>query len=155
MADNWKNQLDAKLRKEQEEREKAWKRKEEEQKKRWHEEWKSERKREEVERLRKLEQHKKNFQCHIKLGGDRCRNTSEGPGTKKSTRYVEGRGGMQGTSRVSVREEYNETDWNKPTGMYLCSKCNRWTCPQHIHQGICRNCAERLLNPGFWERLFG
>lgn len=36
------------------------------------------------------------------------------------------------------------TDWNIPDDLTKCSRCHKWTCAEHIHWDICKNCAEIL-----------
>ncbi|MCX6704609.1 MAG: hypothetical protein NTZ07_04175 [Candidatus Woesebacteria bacterium] len=35
-------------------------------------------------------------------------------------------------------------DWSLPGDLQLCEKCKQWTCEDHIHNGICQDCAEKL-----------
>ena len=37
-----------------------------------------------------------------------------------------------------------QTDWNTPADLWKCTKCNKWTCAEHIHKGICQTCAEKM-----------
>lgn len=71
---------------------------------------------------RQLADHIRRFKCQI------CGTPSEGPRTWWDT------------------EDHPELhyEWNKPLNIFCCSRCNKWTCGDHIHQGICRNCASKI-----------
>ena len=44
-------------------------------------------------------------------------------------------------------------DWNSPGDLRTCNKCDRWTCFEHLHNGVCKTCAEKALKP-WWLRWF-
>jgi hypothetical protein len=69
---------------------------------------------------RLMERHRRRFRCHI------CRKPSEGP----RLRY-------DSIGPVS-------TVWDAPTGLSKCSRCEKWTCPDHLHRGYCKRCAYRI-----------
>ena len=77
---------------------------------------------EERERRRRLEeygaklaQHKRRFRCHV------CGKESTGP-----KEYFDGPGG-----RFSGR------NWNEPKNLVRCRRCSKWTCHDHIIDGVC------------------
>jgi DNA-directed RNA polymerase subunit RPC12/RpoP len=69
-----------------------------------------------------LEEHKLEFYCAI----GSCPIRSKGPAKRHD-----------GTS-----------DWSTPTGLYKCTHCKRWACEQHYHDGLCIQCAEKLVQKG-------
>lgn len=34
--------------------------------------------------------------------------------------------------------------WDIPENLSRCKKCKKWTCGDHIYQGICKKCAGKL-----------
>lgn len=83
-------------------------------------------------RMRKLAQ----FRCHI------CKNLPQDPAPQtiitRSGFQSEGAWGIESLGESTV---YN---WEKPTDRWQCTKCNKWTCAEHIHKGICQTCAEKM-----------
>lgn len=37
-----------------------------------------------------------------------------------------------------------DIDFSRPDDLWQCSKCNKWTCEEHIYKGICQICAEKM-----------
>jgi hypothetical protein len=78
----------------------------------------------------RLKQHQARFFCHI------CGKSSPQP-----DQYWDdyGENGQQYNS-------FLVTDYNKPTELVQCSKCQKWTCPNadppHLENGICKKCLE-------------
>ena len=78
----------------------------------------------------RLKQHQARFYCHI------C-----GKPSPKPDQYWDGYGenGQQYSS-------FFVTDYNKPTELVQCAKCQKWTCPNadppHMENGICKKCLE-------------
>ncbi|OQA23188.1 MAG: hypothetical protein BWY63_00403 [Chloroflexi bacterium ADurb.Bin360] len=78
----------------------------------------------------RLKQHQARFYCHI------CGKPSPRP-----YQYWDdyGENGQQYSS-------FLVTDYNKPTELVPCARCQKWTCPNadppHMENGICENCLE-------------
>lgn len=66
---------------------------------------------------RRFDEHYSRYRCHI----SGCHKGSSGP------YYYTDQGG---TPRF---------DLNRPTGVESCRRCDKWTCPEHIHMGICKD----------------
>jgi len=117
--DGWKGRIDHWLEKEREKREKVAARETEKQKRR--------REKEEAE---KLTEHQRRFHCCV------CGKPSPGP--------------FMGLTGVPISDWPGWVDepgphWRIPTGgLKKCSQCGQWACEEHIHKGICQNCAKRL-----------
>lgn len=81
---------------------------------------------ENAEYAKNLAEHQAKFKCHIRG----CTVASAGPVHENlSTRL----------------ETFPETvEWMSPTGLKECKKCHKWTCREHLHQGICMECAEKM-----------
>lgn len=67
------------------------------------------------------------FKCHV------CNRPAQRPGKQ----FVEIRMGIDTSS-------FEEDDWSKPADLWQCSKCDQWTCKDHIYKGICQKCAEKM-----------
>ena len=39
---------------------------------------------------------------------------------------------------------YLGLDWNTPTNLHKCNRCDKWTCDDHLYRGICAKCARKL-----------
>lgn len=76
----------------------------------------------------KLKEHKAKFCCHIL----NCTNTSAGPDEMHSPAYISG-------DNWDPPVDY--IHWDTPTKLFKCSICFKWTCSEHIHKGICMECA--------------
>ena len=78
----------------------------------------------------RLKQHQARFYCHI------C-----GKPSPKPDQYWDsyGENGQEWYS-------YHVTDYNKPTELVQCAKCQKWTCPNadppHLENGVCKKCVE-------------
>jgi hypothetical protein len=73
-----------------------------------------------------LEQHKKEFQCHI------CKKPSDGP-------LVENHNIDNEYIYFNIRNDL----WGVPTGLEICQKCGQWTCQEHLnHEKICDLCQK-------------
>ena len=67
------------------------------------------------------------FRCHV------CNRPAQRPG-KQSVEI-----------RMGIDTSYfEEDDWSKPADLWQCSKCDQWTCEEHIYKGICKECAEKM-----------
>lgn len=87
----------------------------------------------EPERLKK---HQARFYCHI------C-----GKSSPKPDQYWDSYG-EKGQEWYS----YFVTDYNKPTELVQCAKCQKWTCPDadppHLENSVCKKCFENTLENG-------
>lgn len=75
------------------------------------------------------------FHCHIR----NCSYFSHEPA------YIEehfSSGGGYGIPEF--RSTTKTPDWTKPGDLFTCQRCQKWTCKDHIHEGICQECAEKL-----------
>lgn len=78
----------------------------------------------------RLKQHQARFYCHI------C-----GKPSPKPYEYWDSYG-------ENGQEWYSSyvTDYNKPTELVQCAKCQKWTCPSadppHFENGVCKKCSE-------------
>ena len=78
----------------------------------------------------RMKQHQARFYCHI------C-----GKPSPKPDQYWDsyGENGQEWYS-------YHVTDYNKPTELVQCAKCQKWTCPNadppHLENGVCKKCVE-------------
>jgi hypothetical protein len=77
-----------------------------------------------------LAKHKKKFKCNI------CRIPSLGP-----VAVSDNSGGEYGIPAYEIFRYYK---WDKPTGLARCHRCRKWTCEEHIYEGICMKCAAKL-----------
>jgi len=66
------------------------------------------------------------FKCHI------CIKPAQHP------EYIEGSANVDGSMGDGW---YN---WNLPGDLWQCSKCDQWTCKDHIYKDICQKCAEKM-----------
>jgi len=78
----------------------------------------------------RMKQHQARFYCHI------C-----GKPSPKPDQYWDdyGENGQQWYA-------FYVTDYNKPTELVQCAKCQKWTCtnadPPHLENGVCKKCLE-------------
>ena len=83
----------------------------------------------------RLKQHQARFHCHI------CGKPSPQP-----YQYWE-QDGEDGQLYTS----FLVTDYERPTGLVQCARCQEWTCPDadppHMEHGICKNCLQNM-DPG-------
>ena len=49
--------------------------------------------------------------------------------------------GLGWQDRSGVDTTY--TNWDIPSDLTKCNKCNEWTCSEHLESGICQTCAEK------------
>jgi hypothetical protein len=81
----------------------------------------------ESERLR---QHQARFYCHI------CGKPSPQPDKYWDNDGEDGK----------LYSSFFVTDYNKPTELVQCAKCQKWTCPNadppHLENGVCYKCLE-------------
>ena len=80
-------------------------------------------KEDERECSRKLKKLQKKFHCHI------CGVSAQYP--------------LQARCGPKDDDFPQEPSWDRPGDLWLCHKCNKWTCSLHIHEGICKECAEK------------
>lgn len=73
--------------------------------------------------MRKLAQ----FQCSI------CNTPALRPET------ITGGGGI-----ANDEGRWTDDNFNRPGDLWQCKNCNKWTCADHIHKGICQACAEKI-----------
>jgi len=85
------------------------------------------------ERLEKLAELGKNFRCHV------CGKISQKPRQKYESSYVN-----LGYGASEFGEGSYFDDWTKPDDLFQCSICHEWTCEEHLHKGVCQECAEKL-----------
>jgi len=78
--------------------------------------------------------HLATFRCHI------CGASSRKPAQKTEVAGA----GCLGYGVTEESKEYVVDDWSKPGDLYQCEKCQKWTCKEHIYNGICQKCAEKL-----------
>ena len=69
------------------------------------------------------------FKCHV------CKRPSKKPNKTWESRMATGENESTGT--------YWD-DWSRPGDLFECSRCHNWTCPEHLHLGICKKCAWAL-----------
>lgn len=76
----------------------------------------------------------KRFKCSV------CNTPSMGPRQDSVSTNDEGwyGGDWHGSSH------YLQDNWNYPGDLDQCTKCNEWTCANHIYRGICQTCAEKM-----------
>ncbi len=78
----------------------------------------------------RLKQHQARFYCHI------CGKPSPQP-----YQYWDDYG-----ENGQLYSSFLVTDYNKPTELVQCARCQKWTCPNadpsHMENGVCRNCLE-------------
>lgn len=78
----------------------------------------------------RLKQHQARFYCHI------CGKPSPRP-----YQYWDDDG-----ENGQLYSSFLVTDYNKPTELVPCARCQKWTCPNadppHMENGICENCLE-------------
>jgi hypothetical protein len=72
----------------------------------------------------RLERHQEEFYCHV------CGKPSSG----------------SATGYIAVYDEQDETyeKWDTPKDLERCSMCDEYTCRDHLHRGICKDCAQKL-----------
>lgn len=78
------------------------------------------------DRQKKIDWLGKKFNCHI------CNKPAQHP------KYIEGSPNVDG----SMGDGWY--DWNLPGDLWQCSKCDQWTCKDHIYKDICQKCAEKM-----------
>jgi hypothetical protein len=76
----------------------------------------------------KLRDHQSKFRCHI------CRRSSSGPHEMNVSRTYPGNA-QEGSYYEHV------VDWKSPMDLYRCDRCNKWTCSDDLHRGVCRRHA--------------
>ena len=80
----------------------------------------------------RLKQHQARFYCHI------CGKPSPQP-YQYWDQYGED-GHLYSSNLV--------TDYDKPTELVQCARCQKWTCPNadppHMEHGVCKNCLENI-----------
>lgn len=78
----------------------------------------------------RLKQHQARFYCHI------CGKPSPQP-----DQYWDQYG-----ENGQLYNSFLVTDYNKPTELVQCTKCQKWTCPNaeppHLENGVCKKCLE-------------
>ena len=78
----------------------------------------------------RLKQHQARFYCHI------CGKPSPQPYQYWEDNAVNGR----------LYSSFLVTDYNRPTRLVQCARCQKWTCPDadppHLENGICKKCLE-------------
>lgn len=89
--------------------------------------------------LQTLAAHQRRFRCHV------CRKPSDGPQRYSmvqfawvTTRKIEDDSYRQGVEYMQY------VNWDYPTGLIKCSKCQAWTCVEHLYKGMCQTCADKL-----------
>lgn len=79
----------------------------------------------------RLKQHQARFYCHI------CGKTSPKP-----NEYWD----QDGDDKGHLFSEFLVSDYNKPTELVQCARCQKWTCPNanppHMENGVCKKCLE-------------
>lgn len=84
----------------------------------------------------RLQQHQARFYCHI------CGKPSPQPYQYWEDNAVNGR----------LYSSFLVTDYNRPTGLVQCARCQKWTCPDadppHLENGICKKCLEHTPEQG-------
>ena len=90
-----------------------------------------------AERAKRLAKLQARYRCHI------CRKPSSEPGKRQEStgRLVEHHEFYSGPREY---EKITVDDWSIPGDLMKCNNCKKWTCTDHIHWGICKECAERL-----------
>jgi hypothetical protein len=77
-----------------------------------------------------LKQHQARFHCHI------CGKPSPQPDQYWDNDGEDGK----------LYSSFFVTDYNKPTELVQCAKCQKWTCPNadppHLENGVCNKCLE-------------
>ena len=80
----------------------------------------------------RLKQHQARFYCHI------CGKPSPQP-----DQYWDQYG-----ENGQLYSSFLVTDYNKPTELVQCAKCQKWTCPTadppHLENGVCKKCLENI-----------
>jgi hypothetical protein len=128
MAD-WKSEYERKIREQAAEKERRENQRSEE---------KFQREQEKIQKQYddRLAKHKRSFQCHV------CGTVSEKP----DTTYTVSR--TRSDPHDPERELYDESpDWSKPGDLEKCSHCQKWTCSDCLHLGVCRFCAQKGYAP--------
>jgi hypothetical protein len=78
----------------------------------------------------RLKQHQARFYCHI------CGKPSPQP-----YQYWDDYG-----ENGQLYSSFHVTDYNQPTELVQCAKCQKWTCPNadppHLENGVCKKCVE-------------
>jgi hypothetical protein len=84
----------------------------------------------------RLKQHQARFYCHI------C-----GKPSPKPDQYWDNDG-----ENGRLYSSFLVTDYNKPTELVQCAKCQKWTCPNadppHLENGVCKKCLENAPEQG-------
>ncbi len=85
-----------------------------------------------------LAAHRRRFRCHI------CHRPSDGPRTFSTVRlaWISRPADDEGPHNGVQYEQH--VDWECPTGLGRCTRCNAWSCSDHLHMAICPTCAGRL-----------
>lgn len=78
-----------------------------------------------AEEAKELAEHQVLFKCHIRG----CLEVSKGPWEKMTDESFS----KESTAYITC-----------PTGLEECARCGQWTCPKHLYQGICMECAEKM-----------
>jgi hypothetical protein len=50
----------------------------------------------------------------------------------------------QKQSSYLTMDGWEYTPLDLPNGLWTCAKCRKWTCVEHIHKEICKECAEKM-----------
>jgi hypothetical protein len=85
-----------------------------------------------------LAAHQRRFRCHI------CHHPSDGPRTFSTVRlgWIAARAYDAEPHHGVAYEEH--VDWECPTGLTRCARCDAWSCAAHLYKGICPRCAGKL-----------
>jgi hypothetical protein len=78
----------------------------------------------------KLEELGEKFKCHV------CGTSASIPA---SSSYKTGN-----DDGYNTYDYVSYDNWSAPGDLRGCSICSNWTCLNHIHEGICKECAEKL-----------
>jgi hypothetical protein len=87
----------------------------------------------------RLEIFKQKFKCHI----NGCTVIATKPVSGMATDYPT-------RDNESFKPyHYPYINWDEPSDLYLCTRCNQWTCKKHIHSGICIECWSKATGLKF------
>lgn len=91
--------------------------------------------------------HRDRFYCHI------CGKPSLGPDWEGDTYECYAEDGS--VYQKFWVPNYNKPNYNIPTGLVQCAKCQKWTCshadPPHLENRVCKKCLENTPEQGIKE----
>jgi hypothetical protein len=96
----------------------------------------------------KVDKHRRQYKCHI--CGEPSGGPNYNPGTLLTRNIEWGR-----DDDVWAGGHY---EWDKPTDLWKCVKCGRWSCSKNNHidvTGLCERCFKKGYMPGGRRRILG